>query len=120
MTTLPIEQISKGQGIASQLQVEPDLIASKAFVGDIHALCWNADTGQTWRGLLSSGKKGLGQAVVVTTPRGKPEAGNHPHRGNRGEQMKSLIPAKAVAPANIGLSCQPAGAAPLGIACRNA
>src|SRR5690349_2013229 len=198
MTNLPLEQIGKDQGIAPQLQVEPDakvmqghfgrqtclkavqgmgtltgkpkgveqlaidrfndltqssqpaspvfgpahlallmrradnlgsilliplamqLIASKACVGDIDALCWNADTGQTWRGLLSSGKKGLGQAVVVTTPCGKPEAGNHPRRGNRGEQMKSFIPANTVAPANSGLSCQPAGAAPLGIACRNA
>lgn len=198
MTNLPLESLSKGQGVAPQLQVEPDtkgmqshfgrqaclkavqrmgtltgkpkgveqlaidrfndltqssqpaspvfgpahlaflmgraddlssillvplamhLIACKAFVGEIDALCWSANTRQRWRELGSHGKKGLGQGMVVATACCKPEASNHARGGNRGEQMKPFIPANAVTPANIGLACQPAAAAPLGIACRNA
>src|SRR5258708_2255737 len=75
------------------------LIACKAFVGHIDALSGSADTAQTWRGMLTSSEKGLGQRMVIATARGKAKTGNHPHRGNRGQQMKALIPANAVAPA---------------------
>src|SRR6266571_2922206 len=78
-------------------------IARKALVGDIGALRWSADTGQTRCGLLSSGKEGLGQAMIVATARGKAKAGNHAGRRNGGEQVEALIPANAVAPTDIGL-----------------
>src|SRR5947209_15527919 len=167
MTNLPLEPLSKGQGVAPQLQVEPDtkvmqshfgrqaclkavqrmgtltgkpkgieklaidrfndltqssqpaspvfgpahfaflmgraddlsaillvplpmhLLASKAFIGEIDAVCWSANTRETRRGKLSSSEKGLGQGVVVATACSKPEASNHASGGNRGEQMKA-------------------------------
>src|SRR6266704_296382 len=95
-------------------------IPREAEVFDIDALRWSADTGQTRRGLLSSGKKGLSQPMIVATACGKAKTGNHANRGNGGEQMKALIPANAVAPANIGLSCQPACAPSFRIARGNA
>src|SRR5262249_50181349 len=55
----------------------------------------------------------------ITAGRSKAKAGDHTGRGNRGEQMEALIPANAIAPADISLPGQPAGATPLGIACRN-
>src|SRR5256884_7775341 len=92
------------------------VIACKAFVGDIDALGWRADTGQARRGMLTRREKGFGQGVVVATGWGKTKASNHASRSNRGEQMKALIPANAVAPADVGLSGQPARATPFGIA----
>src|SRR5205823_12970441 len=58
--------------------------------------------------------------VVVATGGSKAKAGNHAGRGNGGEQMKALIPANAIAPADIGLPSQPSGTTPLGISRRNA
>src|SRR6266568_4430521 len=89
------------------LPVGMQLIARKAFVSHIDALGWRAHTGQTRCGLLSSGKEGLSQRVVVATGGSKAKASNHAGRGNRGEQVEAFIPANAVAPADIGLSCQP-------------
>src|SRR5579884_835580 len=66
------------------------LIAGKAFVGHIDAVRWHPSTGQTWRGVLAGGEKGLGQGVVVATGRGKAKAGNHAGRRNRTEQVKAL------------------------------
>ena len=92
------------------------LLAGKALIGHIDAVSGRADTGQTQRGLLASGKEGLGQAMVVATARSKTKASNHAAWRNGGEQMKALIPANAVAPADVGLSGQPARATPFGIA----
>src|SRR6266700_7879167 len=95
-------------------------ITCEAFVSHIDALCWRTNTGQTRRRLLASGEKGLGQRMVVATACGKAKAGNHASWRNGSQQMEALIPANAVAPADIGLSRQPAGATPLGIARGNA
>src|SRR6266567_1497658 len=96
------------------------VIAGKAFVSHIDALCRSADAPQTWRGMLPNSKKGFGQRMVIATGRGEAKAGDHPCRGNRGEQMKAFIPANAVTPADIGLSGQPTGATPFRVSCRNA
>ncbi len=94
------------------------LLPSKAFVGDIDSLGWSTDTGQARRGLRSYGKKDFGQRIVITTAAAKPVI--TPLGSNRQEQMEALIPANAIAPADIGLSRQPDGAMPLGIASGNA
>src|SRR5260221_10556677 len=86
------------------------LLARKAFIGHIDALGWRAHTGQARGRSVSHGKEGLRQRVVVATRCSKAEAGNHAGWGNGGEQMKAFVPANAVAPADFGLSCQPAGA----------
>src|SRR6266581_9678254 len=104
----------------SGLPVAMQLITCKAFIGHIDALSGSADTGQRRRGKLSSGEKGLGKAMVVATAHGKAKAGNHASWRNGSEHMEALIPANAVAPADIGLSGQPSRAASLGIARGNA
>src|SRR6266702_1722043 len=91
------------------------VIACKAFVSDIDALCRSADTGQTRRGMPPNSKEGFGQRMVIATGRGEAKAGDHTRRGNRGEQMEALIPPNASAPADIGLSGQPSAATSLGI-----
>src|SRR6266487_5495566 len=104
----------------SSLPVVMQLIASKAFVGNIDALRRSADTAQAWRGMCSCGEKSFGQRMVIATGRRKAKAGNHASWGNGGEQMQALIPANAVAPADVGLPGQPARATSLGIARGNA
>src|SRR2546429_5236435 len=96
------------------------VIACKAFVGDIDALGCRADTGQARRGMLTPREEGFGQGVVVATGWGKTKASNHASRRTRGEQMNALIPANAAAPADVGLPCQPAPVTPSGIAARAA
>src|SRR3989440_12374530 len=102
------------------LPVTMQSIPGEAFVGYIDALSWSADALQTRRGMLASGEKGLSQRMVIATGCGKAKAGDHAGRGNRGEQMEALIPANAIAPADIGLSGQPSAATSFRIACRNA
>jgi len=51
----------------------------------------------------------------MATARGKAKAGDHAGRGHRGEQMQALIPANAIAPADIGLAGQPSAATSLRI-----
>ncbi len=102
------------------LPVTMQLIPGKAKVFHIDALGWSPDALQTRRGMLASGEKGLGQRMVMATARGKAKAGDHAGRGHRGEQMQALIPANAIAPADIGLAGQPSAATSLRISCRNA
>ena len=69
---------------------------------------------------MSHGKEGLRQRVVVATGWSKAEPGHHAGWGNGGEQMKPFIPTNAIAPADIGLPCQPASATPRSLSRRNA
>jgi hypothetical protein len=86
------------------------VFTDKGFVGDIEALGWRIDTGQKRYGCVSHHKEGLGQRMIIATGRVKSIAGNHARWLKRGEQMKALIPAYTVTPADVGLPCQPAGA----------
>ncbi len=49
------------------------LIASKAFVGEIDAVCWSAHTGQRRRGKLSSGKKVSARRWSLQLPAANPK-----------------------------------------------
>src|SRR5579884_2307967 len=97
------------------LPVAMHLLTGKALVGDVDPFGRRPDTAQTLAGKSSGGKKGFGQRVVIATGRGKAKAGNNARRTDGGEQMKALIPAHAVAPADIGLPGQPATPTPFGI-----
>ena len=66
--------------------------------------------------MRSCGEKGLGQRMVIATGQSLAKPANHAGRSNRREQMEALIPANAIAPADVGLSGQPSRATPLGIA----
>ena len=79
------------------------LFACKALIGHIDALGWRTDTGQARGGSVSHGEKDVSQRVVIATGCGKAKAGNHAGWRNRGQQMKALIPANAIAPADVGL-----------------
>lgn len=91
------------------------LISGEAFVGQIDALGGRTGTEQPRAAMVPDGEKGFGQAMVVATGWGKAKASNDSHRRNRGKQMKTLIPANAIAPADIGLPSQPTAATSLGI-----
>jgi len=90
----------------------------EAFVGEIRPLSRSADTGQPWMGAVARGKEGLGQRRVRGSGRPEAQAGDDPHGVDGHQHMKALIPAKPVAPADVGEPRQPTVAPALGIASR--
>src|SRR6266567_784195 len=116
----PLVRRADHLGIVVLVPEAMQLIARKALIGHIDALGGRAHTGQARGRSVSHGQEGLRQRVVVATARSKAETSNHAGWGNGGEQMKAFIPPNAIAPADIGLPCQPASATPLRVSRRNA
>src|SRR5260370_83489 len=87
----------------------------KALVSCIGAVSRPASARQTRRWTLSSRKQGRGEVLIMRTSRAKAKSCNHAQGSDTQQQMKAFIPAEAITPANISLTCQPAQAAPLAI-----
>jgi hypothetical protein len=90
-------------------------LSGKALVSYIGAVSRPASARQTRRWTLSSRKQGRGQVLIMRTSRAKAKACNHAQGSDTQQQMKAFIPAEAITPANISLTCQPSQAASLGI-----
>src|SRR2546430_3001506 len=91
--------------------------SSKAFIGHVCSLSRPTHTGQTRRWMLTRGKQGRGQDLIMTTGRSEAKAGNDPAWIDAQQQVEAFIPPNAITPANISLACQPSRASPLGISC---
>ena len=67
----------------------------------------------------AQGKEGVGQRLVVGARSTKGAAGHHPHRGDRQQERAPVIPAQAVAPADISQPGEPPSPTTLGISRRD-
>jgi hypothetical protein len=90
--------------------------SGKAFVCHVGALSRQVSTGQMRRGVLTSGEQGRRQLLIMGTGRLKAKTSDDAQRRDTQQQMKAFIPAEAIAPADICLPSQPAGATAFGIA----
>ena len=59
----------------------------------------------------AQGEEGLSQGLILGAGFSKAEASDHANGVDGGEQVKALIPAQTVAPANVDQTGQPASAA---------
>ena len=82
----------------------------KALVRHIPAQSRYPQGGQPGVGSMPEGEEIPGQGLILGAGRGKAEAGDDALGIDGKQQVKAFIPAQAVAPANVSLSGQPAGA----------
>jgi len=99
--------------------VQPPLLMPgppfKAGVDDLHPTDRLADIGQARIKLMTPREKGLGQGLIFGAGRSEAKASNHSAGRRSHQQMKALIPAEPIAPANICLPSQPASSSTFGI-----
>jgi len=91
--------------------------ARKAFVGHIRSVSRQATAAQLGRRRVASSKQGGCQVLIMRTRASKAKAGNDALSRDAQQEMEAFVPAKAITPADIGLTSQPAGAAPFRVAC---
>ncbi len=91
--------------------------ARKAFVGYIRPLSGQATASQLRRRRVTSRKQVGCQVLIMRARASKAKAGNDSLSRDAQQEMEAFVPAKAITPADICLTSQPAGAAPFRIAC---
>src|SRR6266516_3081263 len=87
----------------------------KSFIRHICSTSYLPGARQTWCRVLAGSKQGRGQHLIMSTGRSEAKTGNHPVGIDAQQQVEPFIPADAIAPANVGLPGQPAGATAFGI-----
>ena len=89
--------------------------ALEALVYHIRPQSGPSYTLQSRMGLMAKGEGRLSQVLVSGASRAKSKTSDHPLGIDSHEQMEALIPSQLIAPADVGLSCQPTRTPALGI-----
>src|SRR5574339_756075 len=92
----------------------------KSFVGYVDSMGRLSNTAQGCCRVRTGGQEGFDQPLIMAAGCPKAEPGNQPFPSNSDQQVKPFVPAEAVAPANIGLACQPSCSTPFRISGGNA
>src|SRR5260221_3907684 len=100
------------------LPLLPRPISCKPFVSHIRAVSRQASTRQAWRRRATSCKQSSCQMLIMGAGASEAEPGNHSLGCYTEQEMEAFVPAEAITPADIGLTCQPAQPAPLRITSR--